>query len=125
MLSWRIGRQRGSQQVLKTWGGKTEGITRAEFEFEIPVDDANSMIKMCESYISKTRYLYKVGKHTWEVDTFHGLNSGLVIAEIELEYETEEFEIPSWVLEDVSDDYRYFNNNLLENPYSIWKKKAN
>ena len=94
--------------------GETKNISRAEFEYEIPLIDAQSMIEQfSEKTLSKNRYEIKVGNHTWEVDEFHGKLSGLIIAEIELKAENEEFELPIWVIEDVSTNPRFYNSNLI------------
>lgn len=102
--------------------GKTVGTRRAEYEYEVPVDEAQSMLDtLCKRpLIEKVRYLVLVGSHTWEVDVFEGENRGLVIAEIELEAEDEAFERPDWLGDEVSSDVRYFNSNLVANPYSSW-----
>lgn len=101
--------------------GKTEGLSRSEYEYEIPLEDAKEMIeKFCPKTLSKTRYIIPIGNHKWEVDIFEGKNKGLIIAEIELESEDEEFIKPEWVGEEVSEDSRYYNSNLVENPYSNW-----
>lgn len=95
--------------------GETKNISRTEFEYEIPLKDAQSMIEQfSEKTLSKHRYEIKVGNHTWEVDEFHGKLNGLIIAEIELEDENEKFELPHWVIEDVSDNPRYYNSNLIK-----------
>lgn len=102
---------------------KVVGISRHEFEYEIPLDDAKQMIDLFGfKVIEKTRYLIPVNNHTWEVDVFEGQNKGLIIAEIELESEEEEFAIPNWVSEEVTGDVKYYNNNLQNLPYSSWKK---
>lgn len=101
--------------------GATENITRSEFEYEIPVEDAREMLKLCEKKIEKTRYLEKAGEHTFEVDVFRGDNEGLIVAEIELKSEDEDFIKPDWLGEEVSKDARYFNSNLVNNPYKLWK----
>ena len=76
---------------------------------------------MCQKpFIDKTRHEILVGKHLWEVDIFHGENNGLVVAEIELSEENEAFELPSWVREEVTHDSKYYNSNLLLNPYKQW-----
>ena len=72
------------------------------------------------SVITKTRHLVDYKNHTWEVDEFHGDNVGLIVAEIELDDENEEFEIPPWLGEEVTADYRYLNSNLAKNPFSRW-----
>lgn len=102
--------------------GVSTGITRLEFEYEIPLADANSMLdNLCEKpLIEKTRYVIPYEDFTWEVDEFHGENAGLIVAEVELENECQEFRLPPWVGEEVSDDPRYFNANLVEHPYTTW-----
>lgn len=95
--------------------GKTVGISRSEFEYEIPLSDAQQMIQQfTEKQISKYRYELMVGKHLWEVDEFHGKLEGLILAEIELKSEDENFELPFWVAEDVSTDPEYYNSRLIE-----------
>ena len=103
--------------------GPTVGVTRSEFEYEIPCDDANALLDgLCERpLIEKTRYRVPCAGLTWEVDEFHGDNAGLVVAEVELTGEDQAFEKPSWVGEEVSGDPRYFNSNLFKNPYRNWK----
>jgi adenylate cyclase len=102
--------------------GLSVGITRNEFEYEIPVTDASVLLEnLCERpIIAKTRYREQVGDRVWEVDVFHGDNEGLVVAEIELGSEDERFDKPEWATRDVSDDPRYFNNNLIAKPYKDW-----
>jgi len=95
--------------------GATVGISRSEFEYEIPLVEAQEMIDLfAEKTIEKFRYEITVGKHLWEIDEFHGKLAGLLIAEIELESEDEQFEKPIWVLDDVSTDVTYFNAKLIE-----------
>lgn len=103
--------------------GATHGISRAEFEYEIPAGDAREILDtMCaESQVIKTRYLVKYGGFTWEVDVFAGDNQGLIVAEIELTSEDQKFELPPWIGEEVSHDHRYGNLNLSRNPYCRWK----
>ena len=98
------------------------GITRTEFEYEIPIDDANVMLDhLCERpLIEKTRYAIPHGGFTWEVDEFHGENAGLILAEVELEDESQELSLPPWIGEEVSEDPRYFNANLVKHPYITW-----
>lgn len=105
-----------------TLKGKNKGVTRSEFEYEIPVADAEAIItELCNGpVVEKTRYLVVHSGHTWEVDVFHGDNEGLVIAEIELQREDESFDLPDWVTTEVSGDAKYYNSNLLENPYKYW-----
>jgi len=100
---------------------KTKGISRDEFEYEIPVADAEAMLKLCpESPISKTRYEVQHGAHLWEVDVFHGANEGLVMAEVELASEEEDVDLPGWAGEEVSHDPRYYNSALSKSPYTTW-----
>ena len=103
--------------------GPTTGVTRLEFEYPIPIDDAATMLdRLCERpLIEKTRYREEFEGHRWEIDQFHGDNSGLVIAEIELANDSEKFAVPPWAAAEVSDDPRYFNSNLVLNPYKNWK----
>lgn len=99
------------------------GLTRYEWEREIPLEDAEVMLKFCEEeIIEKTRYLVKVGAHVFEVDEFYGSNQGLLMAEVELESEEEEFEKPSWLGEEVTHDARYYNSMLVKTPYKDWEK---
>ena len=102
--------------------GVTVGARRAEYEYEIPVEDANRMLEtLCERpLIEKVRHTLVVGRHTWEVDVFEGDNAGLVVAEIELAAEDEEFERPAWLGDEVTDDPRDFNSNLVRHPYRSW-----
>lgn len=102
--------------------GGTRGITRAEFEYAIPLEDANALLdELClRALIDKTRYLVTHAGMRWDVDEFHGENAGLVIAEIELSDEQQAFERPGWLGKEVSDDPRYFNSNLARKPYARW-----
>lgn len=103
--------------------GKNEGISRAEFEYEIPLQDAEALLRLAEQpVLEKTRYLEKQGDFLWEIDVFAGDNEGLVVAEIELSTEETVFSRPSWLGEEVSGDVRYYNANLIKMPYSLWKK---
>ena len=98
----------------------SERVNR-EYEYSIPLDEAQSMIKLSEhSLITKTRYLVDFKRHTWEVDEFHGDNEGLVVAEIELDDENEIFEKPDWLDNEVTSDYRYLNSNLSKSSYKTW-----
>ncbi len=103
--------------------GATEGVSRAEFEYPIPLDDANQLLGLCHRpLIEKDRYLIPYGDHEWEVDEFFGDNEGLVVAEVELESEDQPFERPDWVGPEVSDDPRYFNASLVAHPYREWRE---
>jgi len=100
----------------------TLGVRRSEFEYEIPVADAEAMLAnlVMGPCLEKTRYEVEHGGRTWEIDVFHGANEGLVVAELELESEHQEFDRPAWAGEDVSDDPKYYNVCLVERPYSTW-----
>jgi CYTH domain-containing protein len=111
----------GSRGLL-TIKGITIGARRAEYEYEIPLQDAQQMLdELCERpLIEKVRYLVPVGAHTWEIDVFEADNAGLVVAEIELEHEDEPFETPPWLGDEVTHDPRYFNASLVKAPYRTW-----
>lgn len=97
------------------------GLSRYEFEQEIPLADAQQMMLFCEpGIIDKTRWLVKSGHHTFEVDEFFGDNEGLVVAEVELAYEDEPFEKPSFIGKEVTGDRRYYNSQLRANPFNKW-----
>jgi len=102
--------------------GITKGISRNEYEYAIPVDDAEAMLRELAIFpaIDKVRYSVRSGKHLWDLDLFAGENEGLVMAEVELASEDEEFEMPGWAGEEVSGDTRYYNVNLASNPYKSW-----
>ncbi|MCI0513595.1 CYTH domain-containing protein [candidate division KSB1 bacterium] len=109
-------------QGFLTIKGISIGATRREYEYEIPVRDANAMLDLlCERpLIEKFRYKIVDHGHTWEVDEFEGENQGLIVAEIELSAENESFNIPEWIGKEVTGDPKYFNSNLIKNPYSRW-----
>ena len=113
-------RVEGIQASINIKSKKSERVNH-EFEYVIPLDEAQSLIKM-SSYlmIEKTRHVVGYKGKTWEVDEFHGDNSGLTVAEIELDDENEVFEKPPWLGEEVTDDYQYLNSNLAKNPFSSW-----
>ena len=99
------------------------GLSRFEWEKEIPLVEAQALLKMAEpGVIDKTRHLIKNtdGKHIWEVDEFHGDNEGLVVAEIELGNENDLFDKPSWLGKEVTGDLKYYNSYLSEKPYKTW-----
>ncbi len=112
-------------QGYLTIKGSTKGITRLEYEYEIPVDEANEILdKLCqEPIIEKMRYEVFVDGMKWEIDEFFKENAGLILAEIELETENQEFTKPDWLGIEVSNDFRYINANLVNNPYSKWKRE--
>lgn len=114
-------RTEGPRAVL-TIKGLTRGIERQEYEYSIPLADANQMLDtLCERpLIDKVRYMRTVGPHLWEIDEFHGENEGLIVAEIELSSSHEPFEHPAWLGREVSGDPRYYNANLIHHPYRTW-----
>lgn len=115
-------RTKGDQAFLTIKGqSSASGMSRFEWEKEIAVDEAKALLSLCESgIIEKTRYEIYFEKHTFEVDVFHGLNDGLIIAEIELETEMETFTIPDWLGIEVTGDKRYYNSYLSQLPFNTW-----
>ena len=112
----------GTRAKLTIKGSNT-GVTRTEYEYEVPLGDAQAMLRdLCEKpLISKRRHVITHAGKRWEVDVFLGDNAGLVIAELELASETEAFERPAWLREEVSDDPRFYNSNLVKAPYKTWR----
>lgn len=107
-------RIKGTKGFL-TIKGETIGITRKEFEYEIPLKDAEEIIaNFTQKHIRKVRYEIPLGKHTWEVDVFEGPLNGLILAELEVSSENEKFEFPEWVTENVSHDPNYYNAVLID-----------
>jgi CYTH domain-containing protein len=110
-------------QAFLTIKGATQGATRAEFEYAIPVTDATALRALCDGpIIEKVRRRIDYAGFTWELDEFFGDNGGLVVAEIELSSETEAFAKPPWAGQEVTEDARYFNSNLAMHPYSEWSE---
>lgn len=112
------------EKAFLTIKGKSNasGLSRFEWEKEIPVEEAESLLQLCEpGMVEKVRYEVSSGKHIFEVDEFFGANQGLLLAEIELTSEEEEYEKPSWLGEEVSGDKRYYNSYLVNQPYQTWK----
>lgn len=98
-----------------------EGVSRYEWEKEIPANEAQELMQLCEpGVIDKVRYLLKCGTHVFEVDEFRGENAGLVLAEVELQAAAEDFERPEWLGEEVTGDKRYYNSTLSKCPYTQW-----
>ena len=110
------------EKAFLTIKGLNKGVTRTEFEYPVPVDDAAAMLDgLCERpLIEKTRYVLPSGGYTWEIDEFHGDNDGLVVAEVELQRADDKPPLPEWVGEEVSSDARYFNSNLVKKPFKTW-----
>ena len=111
-----------NQGYLTIKGPGTLGGSRLEFEYPIPVEDAKEMLEtLCEKpFIEKTRSKISIGELIWEVDEFHGDNQGLILAEVELTTENQSIEIPDWIGQEVTSDYRYFNAYLAKHPYGEW-----
>lgn len=111
----------GNQGYL-TIKGPSVKYSRSEFEYPIPVEDAQEMLDtLCESpLIEKIRYRVECGGLIWEIDEFDGVNKGLIIAEVELSDEQQQIELPIWIGKEVSDDPKYFNSNLVKHPFSQW-----
>ena len=111
------------QRAWLTIKGRGEGITRPEFEYEIPVADAAALLALCRGrLVEKTRHLVPVGAFCWEIDEFTGDNAGLVIAEIELPDEDAPVLQPAWLGEEVTADPRYLNANLAVHPFGSWAR---
>jgi CYTH domain-containing protein len=115
-------RLKNDKGILTVKGKSTsDGLSRFEWEKDISKQDAEALLKLCEKgIINKTRYEVNVGKHTFEVDEFYGDNQGLIIAEIELNTETETFEKPDWLGDEVTGDIKYYNSNLIKFPFINW-----
>ena len=115
-------RIKGNQGYLTIKGkGNETGLSRFEWEKEIPVNEAKTLLELCESgVINKTRYEIKFGNHVYEVDEFFGENEGLFLAEIELQSEDEAFEKPDWLGKEVTNIKKYYNSHLSKNPYKNW-----
>lgn len=115
-------RIKGEKAFVTVKSALPEGkIKRHEWEYEIPVEDAEEMLQLCEDgLIEKKRYLVKAGKHTFEVDEFFGKNQGLLLAEVELENEDEPYERPQWLGPEVTGNVRYYNSFLSIHPYMEW-----
>lgn len=98
----------------------TNPLSRLEYEYEIPMADAEELLAQCDKKIEKCRFIIVFAGINWEVDVFEGENKGLVMAEIELESEDQVFEKPEWLGKEVTDDKRYLNVNLINQPISLW-----
>ena len=119
-------RVKGDKGFITVKGiGNASGAARFEWEKEIPVDEVKSLLELAEpGVIDKTRYLVKSGRHTFEVDEFHGENEGLVVAEVELQSEDEDYLLPDFINkeDEVTGDRKYYNSQLLKHPFSTWPK---
>ena len=113
--------RRAGNRGFLTIKGENHGARRLEYEYEIPAADAAELLALCEAPpVEKTRYRETVAGHVWEVDVFHGANTGLVVAEIELSAETETFVLPAWAGAEVTGLHRYYNSALIAHPYNQW-----
>ncbi|MDZ8028352.1 MAG: CYTH domain-containing protein [Nostoc sp. SerVER01] len=110
------------EKAYLTIKGPTVQYSRLEFEYPIPVQDAQEMLEtLCQRpFIEKIRYKIESGGLIWEIDEFDGVNKGLILAEVELSDENQQLELPDWIGEEVSHDSRYFNSNLVKHPFSQW-----
>ena len=115
-------RIKGNKGFLTIKGASNEsGLSRFEWEKEIPIEDAQKLLLLCEEcVIDKTRFEVKMGNHIFEVDEFYGENKGLIMAEIELKSETETIKKPVWLGKEVTGDKRYYNSCLSKNPFKNW-----
>ena len=117
-------RVRGDKGYLTIKGPSADGMSRYEWEREIPVNEAWELMKLCHGgIIDKCRYLVEYEGHTFEVDEFHGDNEGLTIAEVELSSTDEAFARPEWLGEEVTGIKRYYNSHLRANPYKEWSEE--
>jgi CYTH domain-containing protein len=113
--------RRAGEHALVTIKGRSHGASRAEFEYEIPVADADEMLALCvPPLIEKVRHRVEHAGRTFDVDVFAGANEGLVVAEVELPSEDAVVALPPWIGDEVTGDPRYFNANLVANPYRDW-----
>ncbi|NEP17942.1 MAG: CYTH domain-containing protein [Leptolyngbya sp. SIO4C1] len=113
----------GNQGYL-TIKGLAQGLTRPEFEYAIPVEEAQAMLTtLCERpFIDKVRYRIPLGAVVWEVDEFEAENAGLVLAEVELQHEDQALALPEWIGEEVTGDPRYYNVSLVKAPFQTWQR---
>ena len=113
----RISKETGKLTIK----GKTDGFTRTELEYEIPVNEAEMLLRMClYTPIRKTRWIQIVKGKTWEIDVFENENEGLYLAEIELTSEDEKFDLPEWVIKELTGDKRFYNSWLSQHPFKTW-----
>ena len=110
-----------NNQGYLTIKGKNQGIQRQEFEYKIPILEAQDLLQLCEgSIIQKTRYSILIDQLEWEIDVFEGDNAGLIVAEVELPSVDTKFSTPRWIAQEVSNDPRYYNANLVQHPFKDW-----
>lgn len=118
-------RTKGNKGYITVKGiGSSSGLSRFEWEKEIPLDEVQQLLELCEKgTIDKIRFEVKKGNHVFEIDEFYGENEGLIVAEVELSSEDELFETPEWLGEEVTNDPRFYNAYLSKNPFLEWKIK--
>ena len=122
-LTLRV-RTRDDKGYITIKGRSNEaGMSRDEWEYEIPVEEARELLRFSRGTIDKSRYLVPAGHHTFEVDCFYGANKGLIVAEVELADENEDFERPAWLGREVTGDRRYYNSQLLKKPFLLWEEE--
>lgn len=115
--------RRAGKKAYVTIKGLTNGVSRKEYEYAIPIEDAEELFSLCTGpLIQKTRHVIIHAGKKWEVDEFHGDNEGLIVAEIELKSEDEPFDPPAWLGREVSTERKYSNSNLSERPFRSWPK---
>ena len=111
-----------SDKGFLTIKGITKGITRIEHEYEIPLNEAEELLNLCDTpIIEKIRHEVSFENQLWEIDEFYGKNAGLIIAELELESEHQPYNTPDWIGDEVSDDAKYYNLSLIKKPFSTWQ----
>ncbi len=98
----------------------TDILQRSEFEYEIPISDAEELLQLCENKIEKERFILPHAGNSWEIDIFYGKNKGLIVAEIELSHKNQTIELPEWVIQEVTNDTRYLNVSLANHPFLNW-----
>ncbi|QGY42393.1 adenylate cyclase [Maribellus comscasis] len=112
------------EKSFLTIKGKTNGITRTELEYEIPLEQGKIILGMCLDYlVEKTRYKETIGGLVWEIDVFEGANKGLILAEVELVSEKQKIDVPAWIEKEVSGNIRYYNSYLSSKPFSTWENE--
>ena len=109
------------EKAYLTIKGSVNGVSRPEFEYEIPYTDAVNLLELAvTNHVEKERKFYSFKGKKWEIDFFEGANKGLILAEVELDYENEQIDLPEWIEKEVSNDIRYFNSQLALFPFNQW-----
>ena len=109
------------ENAIMSFKEKTSKISKYEFEYNIPLEDANKMISIADvPFINKKRHIIHIDSLKWEIDEFLDKNKGLIIAEVELETEDQSIKIPNWIDKEVTNDKKYYNYNLALKPYTLW-----